>query len=152
MEINERLAQIRENHFHTQQQTAELLGIDRSTYSKYETNKANISLDKLCIFAVVYNTRLDYILGLSKDKVPLSQMKEFDISVFARNLKELRIKNNYTQNTLGKTLSCSESTINKHEHAVHLMSYEMLVELSKLYKVPSDIIVGIVDTKTPRPY
>lgn len=151
MEINERLVQIRENHFHTQQQTAELLDIDRSTYSKYETNKVNISLDKLCIFATIYNTRLDYILGLSKNKTPLGQMKEFDISVFARNIKELRIKNNYTQNTLGKVLSCSESTINKHEHAVHLMSYETLIELSKLYKVPSDTIAGIVEINTQKP-
>lgn len=146
MELHEILVQIRENHFDTQEQTADILGITQATYSDYETNNIHVPLDKLCKFAVAYKTRLDYILGLSKDKVPLSKMKPFDIKIFAKNLRILRKNNNYTQKSLGIKVSCSESTINKHENAKSLMSYNLLINLSKLYNVPTDIIVGIVQS------
>ena len=144
MELPETLIQIRENHFDTQEQTAEILNIDRTTYSNYESGKIIIPLNKLCKFAVKYNTRLDYLLGLSKDKMPLSTMTEFNSKMFANNLRDLRKQNNYTQKSLGKTLSCSESTINKYENEKAMMSYSMLIELSKLYKTPTDKIVGII--------
>lgn len=143
MEVNEILTQIRENKYNTQTQVANKLKIAQSTYAEYESGQTTIPLEKLCNFAVIYNIRLDYILGLSKIKEPFSKMQKFDINIMANNLKQLRKNNNLTQKELGKKLSYSDAIISKQENAKHIMTYPALIKLSKIYKVPTDFIVGI---------
>ena len=73
MRYNERIRELREDNFLTQQQIADLLHIGQRTYCDYESGKTRIPIDSLLILAKYYNFSMDYISGASNIK------KEFPI-------------------------------------------------------------------------
>lgn len=68
MKYNERIREIREDNFLTQQKIANLLNIGQRTYSDYESGKTRIPVDSLLILAKFYNVSVDYITGASDIK------------------------------------------------------------------------------------
>ena len=65
MRYNERIREIRENSFLTQQKVADLLHVGQRTYADYESGKTRIPVDSLLILAQFYNVSMDYITGAS---------------------------------------------------------------------------------------
>lgn len=68
MKYNERIREIREDNFLTQQKVAELLNVGQRTYADYESGKIRIPIDNLLILARFYNVSMDYISGASNLK------------------------------------------------------------------------------------
>ncbi len=68
MKYNERIREIREYNFLTQQNIADILHIGQRTYADYESGKTRIPVDSLLILARYYNVSLDYITGASNIK------------------------------------------------------------------------------------
>lgn len=68
MKYNERIREIREDNFLTQQKIADLLHIGQRTYSDYESGKTRIPIDNIMILAKFYNVSMDYITGASNIK------------------------------------------------------------------------------------
>ena len=68
MRYNERIREIREDDFVTQQKVADLLHIGQRTYADYESGKTRIPVDSLLILAEFYNVSMDYITGASNNK------------------------------------------------------------------------------------
>lgn len=68
MKYNERIREIREDNFLTQQKIANLLNVGQRTYSDYESGKTRIPVDSLLILAKFYNVSVDYITGASDIK------------------------------------------------------------------------------------
>ena len=68
MKYNERIREIREDNFLTQQAIADILHIGQRTYSDYESGKTRIPVDSLIILARYYNVSLDYLSGISNQK------------------------------------------------------------------------------------
>ncbi len=68
MKYNERIREIREYNFLTQQNIADILHIGQRTYADYESGKTRIPIDSLLILARYYNVSLDYITGASNIK------------------------------------------------------------------------------------
>lgn len=62
--VNVRIRELRVEHGFTQQYVADLLGIDRSNYSKYERGLLSVSADMLVALAKLYDVTSDYLLGL----------------------------------------------------------------------------------------
>ena len=52
----------------TQAETAELLGIDRSTYTKYESGGSTPSFDMLQKIADFFEVSVDYLLGRTDER------------------------------------------------------------------------------------
>lgn len=65
MKYNQRIRQIREEKFLTQQKIADMLHIGQRTYCDYESGKTRIPIDSLIILAKFYNVSMDYICGVS---------------------------------------------------------------------------------------
>ena len=65
MKYYERIRQIREEHFLSQQKIADLLHIGQRTYCDYESSKTRIPVDRLIILARFYDVSVDYISGAS---------------------------------------------------------------------------------------
>ena len=65
MLVNDRLVQIREATGMTRKEVAEKIGIDQSTYGKYELGKLQPSVTVLDRIAYLYSTSTDYLLGLT---------------------------------------------------------------------------------------
>lgn len=59
-----RLKELRENKQLSQQEVAERLSVGRSTISGYERNTITPSVEQLVRMVVLYNTSLDYMMGI----------------------------------------------------------------------------------------
>lgn len=70
MKCNERIRELREDNFHTQQKVAELVNVGQRTYSDYESGKTRIPVESLITLARFYNVSMDYISGVSNIKCP----------------------------------------------------------------------------------
>ena len=60
-----RLRDLREDHDLSQEQIAELLGIQQTVYSRYERGAQTIPLLHLVTLAKYYTVSTDYMLGLT---------------------------------------------------------------------------------------
>lgn len=87
MNIGEKIRELRIKNNLTQQNIADHLGINRTTYVKYETGDIDISAKVLNILADLFSVPADYLLSResNEDKKnnlpPLNQKDEKDISV-----------------------------------------------------------------------
>lgn len=62
--IYKRIRDLREDHDLSQQQLAELLGMHKTTYVRYETGEREIPFNIAILLAKHYKVSLDYIAGL----------------------------------------------------------------------------------------
>ncbi|MCL2566429.1 MAG: helix-turn-helix domain-containing protein [Defluviitaleaceae bacterium] len=71
----EKIRELREDKGWTQQYLADLLFVNRRTYSSYETGNRTISPDILIELSKVHNVSIDYLLGLTNEKKPYPRKK-----------------------------------------------------------------------------
>lgn len=65
-----RIRELREDRDLLQKDMAELLNCSQVAYSRYELGLRDIPTDVLITLAKFHNTSVDYILGLTDEKVP----------------------------------------------------------------------------------
>ncbi len=65
------LRNLREDNDLTQEQCAQIGGISKKSYERYENEIRPIPSDILIKYAKYYNISADYILGLAKEMKPL---------------------------------------------------------------------------------
>lgn len=61
---------LREDRDWTQQYVADYLGVNRRTYSAYETGTNSMTPETLIQLAELYDTSIDYLLGLTNVQKP----------------------------------------------------------------------------------
>ncbi len=84
----ERIRSLREDRVWTQKRMAELLFINRRTYSSYETCVRSMSPEILIKLARIHNVSIDYLLKLTDEKRPIKG-NEFYNYAARRSLWEL---------------------------------------------------------------
>ena len=65
--ICDRLKIARKECKFTQQQVADLLGVDRSTYAYYELGVSNPSIENLIVLSNIFNADIRWLMGADKD-------------------------------------------------------------------------------------
>lgn len=65
-----RLRDLREDGDIRQKEIAEFLHVRQSTYSQYENGQRQIPIGALIKLAEYYDTSVDYLLGLTREKKP----------------------------------------------------------------------------------
>lgn len=65
-----RIKDLREDKDMLQKDVAELLNISQTNYSKYELGKINIPINILKKLALIFDTSIDYLLGLTNERRP----------------------------------------------------------------------------------
>lgn len=76
MTVAQNLRRIRKAHKLTQQDIANVLGVDRSTYTLYETGSTSPSIENLEKLSNIYNATVGYILGFEENNAPERIVKE----------------------------------------------------------------------------
>ena len=71
-----RLRELREEKGYTQIKMQMLTGIDQSDYSKIEYGKRYFTLEQLKRIAIVLETSMDYLAGLTDERKPYPRRKE----------------------------------------------------------------------------
>ena len=72
----DRLKELRIENGLTIKSLSMLLNISSKTLSKYEKTGSKIRSNTLCKICILFNVRLDYVLGLSDDKTPFKPYKK----------------------------------------------------------------------------
>ncbi len=65
-----RIKDLREDKEIKQIEMAKQLNISQTNYSKYELGKINIPIETLKKIAIILNTSIDYLLGLTDTSIP----------------------------------------------------------------------------------
>lgn len=78
--MKDRLKKERKQHGLTQEDIAKVLGIDRTTYTFYETGKTSPSISTLITLSNIYNCTLGYLAGV-EDNNPRFKRIQTDISL-----------------------------------------------------------------------
>ncbi len=78
--VKEMLKKVRKEHKLTQEDVAKILGIDRTTYTFYETGKTSPSISTLVTLANLYNCTLGYLAGVEENN-PRFKRVQTDISL-----------------------------------------------------------------------
>lgn len=141
----EQLKNIREDHNLKQKDIANILGIQRSTYTSYEIERDPIPikhLNKLCNY---FDISIDYALGLTNTKSYKNSSKNIDVEKEKYRLKLLRKENNLTQTEISKILNTSRSTWTGYEYGKYQISTLLLYELAKRYNYSMDYLLGKID-------
>ena len=69
--VSESLKKVRKEHKLTQQDIADVLGVDRSTYTFYETGKTSPSIATLQKLSNIYNVTIGYLAGYEENRPEL---------------------------------------------------------------------------------
>lgn len=62
---------------------------------------------------------------------------------FGNTLKTLRIRHKFTQAQLAQRLGLTKSTISAYETDLRMPSYDVLIAISRLFKVSTDYLLGL---------
>lgn len=137
-----RVKEVRLKHNLSQQDVANILDINQSTYSKFELNKAVISIDLLNKLANYYHVSLDYLLKITDNPNIQIENEEIDKKVVGENLRKLRKKRKLYQETLALEIGTSHSLISEYESGKKLVSLTYGYAICKRYHVSLDWLYG----------
>lgn len=62
---------------------------------------------------------------------------------FGMKLKTLRLQNRFTQADVAQKLGVTKSVISAYETGLRLPSYDILIQIAKLFKVTTDYLLGV---------
>ena len=131
----ERLKNIREDHDLSQEQMAKILHVKRPAYSLWELGINIIPLKFLSSFADYFNYSLDYVLGLTNSKDTVLLKKGINRKSIGNNIKNIRIKNNLSQENLANILGVTQACIVRYEKGIIEISTSNLYKLSKTFNI-----------------
>lgn len=143
----EHLRNIREDHNLRQIDVANILGINRSTYTSYEIERDTIPIIHLNNLCNYFNISIDYALGLIKEKQYKNSRLNINRSLSKERLKKLRKDNKLTQTEIAKILNTSRSTWTGYEYGKYQIPTLLLYELAKKYDSSVDYLLGKIDNK-----
>ena len=137
-----RLRDIREDNDINQVRMAEILGVNRSTYSLWELGINIIPLNYLAFFADYFDYSIDYVLGLTNVRRKNNLIKGFDLKILGNNLKEVRIKNNLSQEDMARILNVTQPCITRYEKGLICISTSNIYRFSKEFKISISKLCG----------
>ena len=136
-----RIRDLREDKDKTQEEIAKLLKVSRSTYSLWELGYNMFPISILCILADYYNCSIDYMLNISNDKKnDIYTHQNFSYKILGQKLKEIRIKNGYTEQNVADILYLSQAVINKYEKARCKVPLDVLYNYAINFHVSIDFL------------
>lgn len=141
----ERIKNLREEKDLAQKDLANILGIDRSTYSSYEIGRDTIPLKHLNTLCNYFDISIDYAMGLTKTTKYKNSSDEINMDKVSERLKNIRKENNLTQAHISEILNTSRSTWTGYEGKKFLISTLLLYEVSRRYNYSMDYILGKID-------
>ena len=141
-----RLCDLRTDKDLRQKDIADKLKVKRSTYSMWEINKSDFSIEKANELANFYKVSLDYLLGIS-DINTKTENSDINFDLLCTRLKSLRKEKNLTQSQLGKSVGFAQTTYTCYENGTSRPTTFKLLYIAKYYNVSFDYLVGRSDSK-----
>lgn len=116
-----------------QKDIAELMKVNFTTVSGWETGKDTIPLKRLIEYANYFNYSLDYLFGLTRNNDTNYLPLTINLDLIAKNLKLLRKKHNLTQADVAKKINTTQASYAHYENAINLIPTTFLYNLTLIY-------------------
>lgn len=142
-----KLKDIREDNDISQAQMAEILGVNRSTYSLWELGINIIPLKSLCNFADYFNYSIDYVLELTNIRKNPNLIKGLDLIKLGENIKKIRLQNELSQENIASMIGVTQACITRYEKGLICISTSNLYKLSKEFKISLSELCGKVKSR-----
>ena len=123
----------------TQEEMAKILNISRSKYSKIEIGILDFDLDILNKFANYFKINVDYIYGLTNDKVA-SLGSLIDMKKIGDKIRTLRKQRNLSQDMVCLNTGLKQSTYSRYELGIGITGYKLYL-LARYYNVSMDYLM-----------
>ncbi len=132
---------LRENTNASQEDVANILDIDRTTYNHYENNYITIPIKHLITLSNYFKVSIDYIFGFT-NILEFKNFEEINFNKAAQRLKEFRKSNKLTQSKLASLLNTNQSVIANYERGRNLIATPFLYTICKKYNISADYLLG----------
>ena len=144
---NQRLEVLREEKDLLKKDVAKNIGVVESVYSEWENSKLSIPTKRLIQLANFYQVNIDYMLGLTDNRIKLKSGNDIDLDLVSKRLKEIRKSLKMTMRELAEKLNTSSSAISNYENSKFLILSSLLVELCTFSNYSIDYVLGRSDNK-----
>ena len=131
----------------SQPQLAKETGLANSEISYWENGERTPNAKVVIILSRYFQVTTDYLLKLNSDNSSVYRSDDYyaDMSLLSKRLKELRIKNNLSQNELAKNVNLSQPAINHWELGNRTPNAKAIIALAKYFGVTTDYLLGESD-------
>src|SRR5699024_809781 len=121
---------------------AKILGVNRSTYSLWELGINIIPLKNLCDFADYFNYSIDYVLGISNNRLSKNLIKGLNLQKLGSNMKKITIKHELSQENVANLLGVTQACITRYEKGIICISTSNLYKFSREFKISLNELCG----------
>ena len=139
------LKKLRERVGLTLTDTAKIIEVSDTLYSRYEKEKQTIPLKHLITLCNYFEVSLDYIFDFTDIKKYPKYRNNIDNLLMQKHLKEFRKENNLTQQQLATILNTTHSVIADYERGRYLIATPFLYTICKTYNISADYLLGRID-------
>ena len=127
----DKLKSLREDAQLRQIDVANVLGIDRTTYTSYEIDRDTMPINHLNTLCNYFDVSIDYILGLTKIRKYSNYRQEIN-----KDLMLIKI---------AKLFNISRSTWTGYEYGYYQMPTLILYDIASKFHISIDYILGKID-------
>ena len=110
---------------------ANIIGVVESVYCEWENEKLSIPTKRIYQLANFFEVNIDYMIGISSERIQIKTNNEIDIKLVSLRLKEIRNSLNMTMRDLAEKFNTSSSAISNYENGKFLILSPFLIELCK---------------------
>lgn len=145
--FNNRLYEIREKLDLKQKDIADILKVNRMSYSYWETSSRFIPLNKLNDYCNKFNFSMDYIFYLTNENFQTNNLKILNKKEIGNRLRQVFKENKITQTETAKMLNTTQSTISAYLNGKTLILTAFAYQICIKYKISLDWLVGRSNNK-----
>ena len=142
--FHEKLKMLRKKNGFTQQEVADIVQVNRVTYTNWEKGNREPSYEDLCVLAFIFDVSIDFLLSdyleMAKDRY--LKFKEEKKKVFSSRLKELRLQHGFSQEELAEQIGIKRNSYSDWENGKCKPSYEKLEKIADFFGVSLDWLFG----------
>ena len=140
-----KIKDLRDDYDLNQVKMAEIIGVSKSNYARWETDENIIPLKHLNSVCNYFNVSMDYMVGLSNDQNYKNINKKLNKELIGKRLKTFRNENNLSQEVLAKEINTSHSTISAYETGKTMILTAFAYDIAKKYNISMDWLCGRID-------
>lgn len=126
---------------------ANIIGVVESVYCEWENEKLSIPTKRIYQLANFFEVNIDYMIGISSERIQIKTNNEIDIKLVSLRLKEIRNSLNMTMRDLAEKFNTSSSAISNYENGKFLILSPFLIELCKFGNYSVDWVLGRTNKK-----
>ena len=134
----DKLKDIREENDIKQKDIAKKLNVSQPNYARWESKAKIIPLIKLNELCNYFEINMDYVVGISKNKIKMLNNNVLDRKIIGQNIKKVRLDNNITQKELANMLHTTQSVISAYEAGKTLILTAFALQICLKYNVSLD--------------